>query len=99
MMDWLGYAAAAVTVIGGVAAAIGFIWKKVQRLQLRAKIERLLATKTAPNDDSLTESQLAAHFGTSESVIAAAANGSKKIEPWGGHLGDERRWRCIRNSN
>jgi hypothetical protein len=65
----------------------------------RIKIEKLLATKTGINDDSLTRSQIATTCGITEDQVSEAASKSKKVEGWGGQSGNEYRFRQIKKSN
>jgi hypothetical protein len=88
------------TILSVVAGGIGLVWRYVipqcgLRHQTR-QLETILRTKTAPNDDSLTLAQLAAHFGMTEEQVIKAASRSRVIQPWGGQLGNERRYRIKR---
>jgi hypothetical protein len=99
LTDWLAEAASGVVIVGAIVGFARWALKARWRRQLRVKIETLLAGKTRQNDDSLMVSQLSTHLGVSEDAIIEAANGSKKVAPWSGQLGNERRYRTIRNSN
>jgi hypothetical protein len=59
-------------------------------------LEKLLATKSDPNDNSLTLRQLAIARKLTEDQVIEAVASSKKIEGWGGQSGEERRFRLTR---
>jgi hypothetical protein len=62
----------------------------------RLALEAILAKKDQPHDDSLKLSQLAADLKLTVEQVLEAAQASKKIEGYGGELGNDRRLRYIR---
>jgi hypothetical protein len=85
-----------------VTAGVAVVAYGSYRLTLRQRenaLVKLLATKTAPNDNSLTLQQLAASLKLTEGQVIEAASKSKVVEGWGGQLGNETRFRLVRNSN
>jgi hypothetical protein len=92
-MSWLnGLADVASIVTASIAAwAYGF-YRLTLRRRTRA-LERELAKKNQPADDSLTLQQLATALTLTKEQVIEAASRSKKIEPWAGQSGEEYRFR------
>jgi hypothetical protein len=98
-MDWLHPLADVASIATAIVAVYAYGRYRLTTRRRRKAIEKLLAAKSAPNDDTLTLEQIAAVTKmTIEQVIEAAAS-SKLIEGTEGHLGNERCLRYIRNSN
>jgi hypothetical protein len=83
--------------LAGIATAIISAFRYLRsRLKIHTrmlKIEKLLLTKSQPNDNSIRVSQLASELGLTELQVIEAAARSEKIESWSGQLGNEYRLR------
>src|SRR5215472_5492172 len=89
----LGALGGLAAVATALAAAYTHVRSRRERHALLLKIEKLLLTKTRPNDDSVRVDQIAAAFSCTDQQVIEAAARSKKIEPWSGQLGNEHRLR------
>jgi len=98
-MNYLDAIADLATIITAGVATYGYVSYRVARHKRMTEVESALALKTAPNDDSLLASQLAADLKLTEDQVIEAAYHSKKINGWGGQLGNERRLKFVRKSN
>jgi hypothetical protein len=84
---------------GGPTVRMAYGSYRLTLYHRQTKLEKVLAAKTAPNDDSLTLQQLATVLKLTEDQVIETASKSKKVEGSGGQSGNERRFRLIRNSN
>lgn len=82
--------AAILTAVVAVYAYGRYRWILHSRMRI---LEKVLARKTRPNDNSLTLKQLAIAATLTEEQVIEAASQSKKIEPWAGQSGSEYRFR------
>lgn len=98
-MNWLDVLADLATIVTATVAAYGYGSYRLNLHDRRLKIEAALKRKSAPNDDLLLVTQLAADFKLTVEQVVEAASRSNKIEGYGGSLGNERRLRYIQNSN
>jgi hypothetical protein len=84
--------------IATACVALYWFFDKQRTNQRRVReLETLLATKSQPNDDSLTVQQLAIALTLTEDQVIEAASRSKKIQSWAGQSGKEYRFKMIRN--
>lgn len=98
-MSYLSVLADLATIITGVIAAYGYGSYRLDRHKRMIAVERVLARKTAQNDNSLLVSQLAAELKLTEDQVVEAAYYSKKIRGTGGQSGNDRRLKFVPNSN
>jgi hypothetical protein len=96
-MTWMETLADAASVVTAIVAAYAYGAYRVTICRRKSKLERLLETKRAPSDDSLTLKQLAIALCLTEDQVIESASRSRKIEPWAGQSGTEYRFRFIRS--
>jgi len=96
-MDRLDTIADLATIITAGVAAYGYGSYRVARHKRMIAVEEELARKIAPNDDSLSVSQLAAKLKLTDDQVIEAAYHSKKVEGSEG-LRNERRLKFVRKS-
>jgi len=96
-MNWLHALADLASIITASVAILAYGSYRLTLYHRRTKLEKVLAGKTAPNDDSLTLQQLATVLKLTEDQVTETASKSKKVEGWGGQSGNEHRFRLIRN--
>ena len=95
-MGWLHNLADLAAIITASVAVFAFVPYYLTLRERKSKLEKLLATKTRPNDDSLTISQCATALKMTEDQVIEAASKSRKVEGWCGQSGLERRLRTKR---
>lgn len=99
-MTWLdAYAqrfVIAIAIITSIISLLAYYIRKRTIRQRAADLEQLLATRNKHGDNSLTADQLAIDRGYTVEQVIEAAQQSKKIVPWPGQLGNERRYRLKR---
>jgi hypothetical protein len=86
------------SIITAIVAAYAYGAYRFTIYQRRAKLEKLLESKSAPNDDSLTVQQLSIALALTEDQVIESASRSKVIETWAGQSGNEYRFKLIRKS-
>jgi hypothetical protein len=88
------FADIATMITAGIAAyAYGSYRRTLRRRQI--DLEKILARKTAPNDDSLTLEQLAIALKATKAQVIEAASKSKNVESWSGQSGEEYRFKLV----
>ena len=95
-MGWLHNLADLAAIITAGVAVFAFVPYYLTLQGRKSKLEKLLATKNRPNDDSLTIPQCATELKMTEDQVIEAASKSRKVEGWGGQSGLERRLRTKR---
>ena len=98
-MDWLHSLADLASIITASVAALAYCSYRLTLYRHQTNLEKVLASKTAPNDDFLELQQLATVLKLTEDQVIEAASKSKKVAGWGGQSGKERRFKLIRTPN
>jgi hypothetical protein len=92
-MRWLTDLADVASIITAAIAAWAYGFYRLTLYHRTKALEKILAEKDRPNDDSLTLKQLAIALKLTEDQVIEAASRSKKIESWAGQTGTECRFR------
>src|SRR5580700_6783443 len=98
-MDYLRAVANVASIATAVVAVYGYGHYRYTRHRRTRDLETLLEKKNQPRDDTLTLDQLAAELGLTNEQVIDAASRSKRIEPWAGQTGAERRFQIKRKQS
>jgi len=98
-MNWLGYLSDVATIATAIVAVYAYGSYRMALCNRTIAVEKLLAKKSRPMDDSLTLEQIAGQLKFTTEQVLEAASRSKKIEGTTGLLGNERRLRYVPKEN
>jgi hypothetical protein len=95
-MNWLDWLADVATIATALIAAWAYGSYRLRLYRRLVAVEKLLATKNQPGDDSLKLEQIAANLKLTIEQVLEAAQASARIEGCTASFGGERRLRYVR---
>lgn len=98
-MKWLSSFADVAAIVTALVAAFGYGYYRLTLRKRSQEIEKLLAKKVKPGDDSLKVSQIAKHLNLTEQQVIKAVGINEFIVGSVGQSGEERRLRLIRKTD